>query len=311
MDLFHSPPFIYTPQASIASIGNFDGMHLGHQALLQQLIYLAQQKKLKSTVILFEPQPLEFLRSHQSPARLQTLTDKLSFLKKTGIDQVVALRFDQKFSHSSPEYFVEHWLMQQLAVQALLVGEDFRFGHKRLGSIDLLKQYEKQNLLEVFLLPLVKQQAIQISSTEIRRQLNLGDFAQATQLLGYPFVITGRVLHGAKVGRLLGFPTINVALHRKISPLQGVYAVRVKMADNTVLFGVANIGVRPTIVESLEPVLEVFLFTEKNLDLYTQRVTVEFLIKVRDEQRFDSLEKLRAQIEQDVAWTQAYIKSVS
>lgn len=306
MDFFHSFPFAQTPQASIASIGNFDGMHLGHQALLQQLIYFARQKNLKSTVILFEPQPLEFLRPNQSPARLQTLADKLVFLKEAGIDQVVALRFDQKLSHFSAEHFVEYWLVQQLAVQALLVGEDFRFGHKRLGSIDLLKQYEKQNLLTLFLLPLLKHQAVQISSTEIRRQLSLGDFAQAAQLLGRPFAMTGRVRYGAKVGRLLGFPTINIALHRKTSPLQGVYAVRVKIASNIVLSGIANIGVRPTIAESLEPLLEVFLFTEKNLDLYTQRVTVEFLIKVRDEQRFDTLEALRAQIEEDVAWTQKY-----
>lgn len=307
MRIFHSPPFIQEFEPSVATIGNFDGMHLGHQSLLQQVIACAKEKKLKSTVILFEPHPLEFLQPNNRPARLQTLSDKLFFLQKIGIDQVIVIRFTQKFSQLSPEQFVEEWLLKQFAVRALFVGTDFCFGHKRSGNMLLLKKYETQGLLTIFSMPLLKQDQTYVRSTEIRQQLQMGNFNEAAQLLGRPFVMTGRVMHGAKIGRLIRFPTINLALRRHVSPLHGIYAVRV-WVDAKMFLGVASIGVRPTVSQSGKWLLEVFLFTKENVDLYARRVSVEFVAKVRNEEHFDSLAALQAQIEKDVAWVRGYFQ---
>jgi riboflavin kinase/FMN adenylyltransferase len=310
MQFFHVAPFRNAPKPSIAAIGNFDGLHLGHQALLTELLILAKQKNLTSTVILFEPQPLEFFQKNQASPRLQTLSEKLHFLQKFGVEQVICIRFDEKFAALSAQDFIEECLIKQWAVKALLVGEDFRFGHNRAGDIELLKRYQSLALLELFVMPEVKNNQLRISSTEVRRYLKQADFSKAAELLGRPYCITGKVMHGAKRGRLMNFPTANICLHHRHGSLHGVYAVYTKIDEAATLAGIANIGKRPTITQSSHSdwSLEVFLFSENDLDLYAKRISVECLVKVRDEKRFDSLDELKAQIQNDVAWVKDYLR---
>jgi riboflavin kinase / FMN adenylyltransferase len=305
MHIFHSPPFIQAPEPSVATIGNFDGMHRGHQVLLKQVIEYAKAHQLKSSVILFEPQPLELLQLKRAPARLQALSDKLLFLDKFGIDQVFLIHFTQEFSTLTAKEFVTQFLLQRFAVRALFVGANFCFGHQRAGNLSFLQQYAQQGLLDVFPVPLLTRDQTPFSSTEVRRALEAGNFKKAEELLGRAFVITGRVMHGAKIGRLLEFPTINLALRRRVSPLHGIYAVRV-LTQEQVFFGVASIGVRPTVCQTGQWLLEVFLFSQDSIDLYSCRVSVEFVAKIRDEEHFESLAALQKQIAKDVEAVRIY-----
>jgi riboflavin kinase/FMN adenylyltransferase len=301
MRYFHCQPFISPIERSVATIGNFDGMHLGHQQILQQLKNIAQKLTLPTTVILFEPQPQEFFLKDQAPARLQRLSDKLVFLKAAGIDQVVCLRFNQQIAGLTPQQFVEQILLQQLAVKALLIGEDFRFGKNRQGDINYLQHHHTQ--LAVHVIQDVCRSQVRISSTRIRELLSHAAFIDVTDLLGRPYRLTGKVIHGAKRGRQLNFPTANIPLLRIKSPLHGVYAVKVTLPDAVVAMGVANIGYRPTMHQGGAWYLEVHLFndvTSTVWDLYSQRLQVEFVQKIRDEMRFTSLDELQAQIGADV-----------
>lgn len=288
------------PAGCVATIGNYDGVHLGHRQILQRLRARGEQLGLPSCVIIFEPQPLEFFRPEQAPVRLTRLRDKLELFAAAGVDQVLCIAFNQRFQHMTAQEFVEQVLVQALNVRHLQVGDDFRFGCGRSGDFAFLQQAGQQHGFTVEPTCTVSLDGQRISSTLIRQKLMGGDFAAAEKLLGRPYSIQGRVLHGQKLGRKLGVPTANIQLKRRHAPLHGVYMVAAHLADGRTVPGVANIGVRPTVEQQNEIAhLEVHLL-DFNEDIYGQRMTVEFRRKLREEKKFASLAELQAAIEQDI-----------
>lgn len=281
----------------VLTIGNFDGLHLGHQAVLGQLAESSKRLGLPTTVMLFEPQPEEYFSGADAPARLTRLREKLITLGRFSVDRVLGLRFDASFAHWSAEAFIEHLLVQRLGVRYLVVGDDFRFGCQRKGDFALLEQAGARHGFQVVRMHTFSSGDQRVSSTRVRVALAQGDLAQAEALLGRPYCMHGRVAHGDKRGRQLGFPTANVHLHRRKAPLQGVYAVQMFGLDQEPLAGVANVGTRPT-VAGTRSLLEVHLLDFAG-DIYGRHVRVDFLAKLRDEQRFASLDELKAQIGRD------------
>lgn len=279
----------------VATIGNFDGVHRGHQALITQLLQKSRDFALPSLLILFEPQPYEFF-SHNAaiPARLMRLREKLSALNILGLDYVLCLRFNQALADLPAEDFVKKILVDGVKASYVLVGDDFRFGHKRTGNVDLLKQAGQRwgfaaGSMDTFLL--FDQR---VSSSRVRKALEVGDLDAAQEFLGRRYGISGYVAHGHKRGRMIGFPTANIFLHRKAVPVSGVYAVLVHGLSEQPLTGVANVGNRPT-VDGSRSLLEVHLF-DFNRDIYGMHIYTEFVKKLRDEKRYDSFELLRQQI---------------
>ncbi|HHH13427.1 MAG TPA: bifunctional riboflavin kinase/FAD synthetase [Thiolapillus brandeum] len=284
----------------VATIGNFDGVHLGHQAVFDALKEKARAHGLPATVILFEPQPMEFFRPGQAPARLTRLREKLDRIRRCGIDRVLLLEFNRPLAETAPEAFIEEVLVRGLAIRHLYVGDDFRFGRNRAGDFHLLKEAGNGAGFDVESLPTVELDACRISSTRIREALMAGDLATAEACLGRPYQIFGRVSRGHQRGRTIGFPTLNVPLHRRVSPLQGVFAVTVQGLGDGDIPGVANIGVRPTVAGDERPLLEVHLF-DFDRQVYGAHVGVTFLRFLREERKFDSFDRLRRQIELDAA----------
>lgn len=282
----------------VATIGNFDGVHLGHQAVFRHLREKADALGLPATVITFEPQPLEFFAPDRAPARLTRMREKLQALKDAGIDRTVLLEFGPKLAAMSAPAFVRELLVEGLDVRYLFVGDDFRFGRGREGDIGLLRRVGNQHDFEVENMNTFAVGEERVSSTRIRQALADGDLELAEHNLGRPYRICGRIAHGDARGRTIGFPTANVDLHRKVSPLRGVYAVEVIGLEEGVLPGVANIGNRPTVEGDDRYLLEVHLFDFSRM-IYGEHVQVEFRKKLRDEKRFDSFDHLRQQIERD------------
>lgn len=282
----------------VATIGNFDGVHLGHQAVFDHLREKAVEFGVPATVITFEPQPLEFFAPERAPARLTRMREKLQSLKDAGIDRVVLLEFGKKLAAMPAQAFVQELLVDGLDVRYLFVGDDFRFGHGREGDIELLRQVGREHQFEVENMNTFAVGEARVSSTRIREALAQGDLRQAEHNLGRPYRICGRVAHGDERGRTIGFPTANIDLHRKVSPLRGVFAVEVYGLDDSPLPGVANIGNRPTVEGDDRYLLEVHLFDFSRM-IYGEHVQVEFRKKLRDEKRFDNFEDLRQQIELD------------
>lgn len=286
---------IHIPLA--ATIGNFDGVHLGHQALIQRLVAAAKQRDLPSGLITFEPTPQEFFQGSNAPARLTRLEEKNAMFDCTDLDYVVVLPFDGTLADLSAERFVTDILLQQMQVEFLLIGDDFKFGKNRLGNFALLQSMAKQYDFSVDNMPSELLHGERISSSRIRAALQEGDLATAERLLGRPYSMLGTVVQGDQRGRSIGFPTANILLQRYRSPLLGVFAVRVYGIDKQPVNGVANVGSRPT-VDGTRSLLEVHLF-EFDHDIYGQALQIEFCHKIRDEQRFDSFELLKQQIQQD------------
>ncbi|MES9898183.1 MAG: bifunctional riboflavin kinase/FAD synthetase [Sedimenticola sp.] len=282
----------------VATIGNFDGVHLGHQAVFAHLREKGLELGLPTTVITFEPQPLEFFAPDRAPARLTRMREKLQALKDSGIDCTVLLEFGQKLAAMPAPVFVQELLVEGLDIRYLFVGDDFRFGRGREGDIGLLRRVGDQHGFGVENMNTFAVGEERVSSTRIREALAQGDLEQAEHNLGRPYRICGRIAHGDARGRTIGFPTANVDLHRKVSPLRGVYAVEVQGLEEGRLPGVANIGNRPTVEGDDRYLLEVHLFDFSRM-IYGEHVQVEFRKKLRDEKRFDSFEQLRQQIEQD------------
>ena len=295
MQIFrHIPATLQSPCA--LAIGNFDGLHLGHQALLNKLIQVAQTQHLFSAVITFEPHPREFFTPESAPTRLCSLREKLEHFSSAGVERVYVCRFNQSFAKVTAGEFMQNILRHALNTQAVLVGEDFRFGAKRAGSI----QDFVQSGFNLISLPQVDSpqgdsEATRVSSTRVRMALAAGDLQQAARLLGRPYSMSGKVVHGAKRGRELGYPTANVHMRHERPALSGVYAVKLDGLPS-----VANLGIRPTIVGVPKLLLEVHVL-DFSADLYGQHVQVEFLHKIRDEMKFDSLDALKNQIAKDVA----------
>ncbi len=283
---------------SALTIGNFDGLHRGHQAVLRHLHQRAAEQQLATTVMTFEPTAQEYFSPQTAPARLQRLRDKLIMLRALGVDQVHCLRFDRELADMDAEAFVREILVEGLDVRYLVVGDDFRFGRNRAGDFAHLQQAGKRYGFEVVSTLTFLEGEDRVSSTRIRQALAEGDLVTAEQLLGRPYRICGRVSPGQQRGRTIGFHTANIALHRLVSPVTGVFAVRVYGLADEPIDGVANVGTRPT-VDGSYCVLEIHLF-DFAADIYGRYLDVEFCRKLRKEKKFESFEALRRQIEVDV-----------
>ena len=291
------------------TIGNFDGVHLGHQAILARLKANANRLSLPACAMIFEPQPCEFFMPDHAPARLTSLRQKLGYLIQTGIDCVYVCRFNAEFSRTSPEQFIADILQRQLSVHWLLVGEDFRFGARRAGDISMLRAHSSAHGFSVDVMSSIMLDGKRVSSTAIRQALTFGDLETARKLLGRPYCIGGRVVDGDKIGKKIGFPTANIQLKQNRPPLTGIFVVSVRGAlassPTQPLPAVASLGVRPTTHKNGAPVLEVHLL-DFNQNIYGQYLQVEFLHKLRDEEKFTDLTALIRQIERDVAQTKDY-----
>ena len=284
------------------TIGNFDGVHRGHQAMLTRLIEGAEDLRLTPAVLTFEPHPREFFAPDTAPPRLSTLRTKLEAFRAFGVATTVVARFDARLASLSPESFIHDVLERGLNARWVLVGDDFRFGKGRSGDIALLRSRARQFSVEG--MRTVAVEAERASSTAVRAALADGDLAHAAQLLGRSFTMSGRVIHGDKLGRHLGFPTANIPLNRK-PPLSGIFAVRVHGLAPAPLTGVGSLGVRPTVKAGARPLLEVFIFDFDDA-IYGRRIAVEFLHKLRDEERYADLPTLSRQIRADAEQARAY-----
>ncbi|MDE1495798.1 bifunctional riboflavin kinase/FAD synthetase [Xenorhabdus bovienii] len=289
----------------VLTIGNFDGVHRGHQALLKHLKQEGLRSGLPTIVMIFEPQPLEVFAADKAPARLTRLRDKIRYLSQYGVDYLLCVKFDRNFAANSPEAFVSRLLVEKLGVKFLAIGDDFRFGKNRLGDFHYLQQAGKQYGFDVASTDSFCDSGLRISSTAIRQALQDDDLALAETLLGHPYSISGRVVHGNRLGRTIGFPTANLPLKRLVAPVKGVYVVEVYGLGDKPLPGVANIGNRPT-VAGLGQQLEVHLI-DTQMDLYGRHIDVVLRKKLRDEQRFASLDALKQQIANDVVAARDYL----
>lgn len=291
-------------QGCVLTIGNFDGVHLGHQAVLAQLRVVADALALPMAVLVFEPQPQEFFAREQAPARLTNLAEKIHLFARFGVERLIVARFDAAFASWPAARFVDELLHAQLGVRHLVVGDDFRFGAGRLGDFALLEARGRDLGFVVQGTESLMQGGHRISSTAIRDALSRKQLDTAAAMLGRPFTLSGRVAHGFKRGRQLGFPTANIHLKRQVLPIGGVFAVTVTFSDGRQACGIANVGSRPTLVGH-SPLLEVHLFDFSDV-LYGQRIRVAFHHAIRDEQRFASVDELRQQIVADVAQARHY-----
>ena len=303
---FHNLPA--SPQGCVATIGNFDGVHLGHQAVLTQLAMKGDTLKLPAVVITFEPQPFEYFVPEKAPARLTRFREKVEALRCYSIQQLCVLRFNKRLAQMSAEAFIQTLLVKGLNVKYLVVGDDFRFGCERKGDFALLQEAGKKYGFQVVNMHTFAIDQNRVSSTRIRNALSSGDLVLAEKLLGRPYRMSGRVAHGDKRGRKMGFPTANIHLHRHKIPLTGVFAVQLFGIDEEPVNGVANIGIRPTIGGN-KALLEVHLFDFKR-EIYGEHVQVFFLHKIRDEQRFENLDQLISQIKLDAEQARQYFSQV-
>ena len=285
-------------EKSVVTIGSFDGVHIGHQAIVQQVKQASEALQIPSVVMTFEPQPREFFSAERAPARLMRLRDKIDTLVSMGVDQVLCLQFNRQLRNLSAADFVDQVLVRGLGVKHLIVGDDFHFGCDRRGDFAMLAEQGKHYGFDVSDTATVEIDGRRVSSSLVRECVEQTDFVRAAQLLGRPFSISGVVGYGQQLGRELGFPTANVQLNRFSAPLSGVFAVLVNIAG-TLYRGAANVGLRPTVGDLVKPILEVHLLDFKG-DLYGQRIAVEFVHKIRDEQKFTGIEQLVATITQDV-----------
>ncbi len=292
--------------ASAVTIGNFDGVHRGHQRVIAQLKRVADSAALPTVVIIFEPQPIEFFAPDKAPKRLSRFREKIAFLKAQQIDYLLCLRFDAGLANLTAEEFVQQILVTRLNCKHLVIGDDFHFGKGREGDFAFLERHSARFGFQVDATETLLVDGQRVSSTQIRECIERGDFDRAAELLGRPYSLSGRVAHGKKLGRELGYPTINIKMGDKALIVKGIFAVRVKGIDNRVLPGVASIGTRPT-VNGVDTILEVYILNF-NQDVYGHSVEVEFLHKLRDEEKFDSLEELAVHIGRDTENAIAYFE---
>jgi len=293
-------------EGSIVTIGTFDGVHLGHQQILKQLIDTSQQSKLKSVLLTFFPHPRMVLQPDIPMRLIQTIEEREKALRKTGLDYLVIHPFSEKFSRLSADDYVKQILVEKLNVRKVVVGYDHRFGRNRTASLEDMYNYADIYDFEVIEIDAKKIKSTAVSSTKIRKAIDEGDIALANSYLGDPFTLEGVVVHGDKRGRELSYPTANIELQNKhkIIPKQGVYLIQSDL-DNQVVYGMMNIGTKPTF-DTTNPSIEVHFF-DWNGDLYDQTLQVKLLKWVREEQKFDSVEELQAQIHADERYCRSYI----
>jgi len=288
--------------AAACVIGNFDGVHLGHQQLIDQLVNISKQRNLISAVMLFEPQPIEFLRPDQAPTRLMSWREKAETLSKLGVCTIYLVKFNTDFSLLDSRGFVESFLVNQCNVRHLIVGDDFRFGRNRSGGVSELEALGREFDLRVDQSSTLLVGRERVSSTRIRQILQEGDFDKAQDLIGRSFEISGKVVYGDGLGKQLGFPTANIQLNQPGLPVKGVFAVTVTDQSGQALVqepAVANLGFRPT-VSGRQRRCEVHLLRQDALNLYGQRLRIRFISRLRDEKAFASLESLKQAIAQDI-----------
>lgn len=297
MPLGHGPAAV--------TIGNFDGVHLGHQAMLRRLTETARARGLAACVLTFEPHPREFFAPQYAPARLTTLREKLERFHGLGIDWVHVCRFNREFSRLDAEAFIDRILCRGLKAEWVLIGDDFRFGAKRMGNHALLQEAGASRGFEVVAMHSVTVEGLRAASTAIRDALSCGDLELARLLLGRPYSISGRVVGGDQVGTRLGYPTANIQMKHNKPPLSGVFAVELSGLEEGSLPGAASLGVRPTVKNDGKPTLEVHLFDFERR-IYGEHVRVDFLHKLRDEMKFPDFASLTRQIARDVADAKTY-----
>lgn len=286
------------PAGSVIAIGAFDGLHRGHQALLAQMRRRADALDCSPIVVSFEPLPRAYF-SREPLARLSSVREKLTGFAAAGMTNTLLLRFNAALAAMPAEAFVQRVLVDRLAAREVWVGNDFRFGHKREGDVALLRKLGEQGGFAACMMPAVQLDGARISASRVRMLLAAGEFSGAEPLLGRPFVIDGKVEYGKQLGRTLGYPTANIHLQRRVSPVHGIFAVRIGLGEGECSWpGVASLGVRPTVNEVSQPLLEVHLF-DFDGDLYGQRIAVQFVAKLRDEQKFDGLDALKVQMDLD------------
>lgn len=296
------------------TIGNFDGVHKGHQAMLARLKDAARQLGIPACVMTFEPHPREFFAPDQAPARLTGIRGKLEYLIQSGVDCIYIQRFNYDFAKIAPEQFITRILNEELNIRWLLVGDDFRFGARRAGDITMLQNAAAANGYTVEVMPSIVINNERVSSTAIRQALMNGNLPMAQQFLDRPYSISGRVVDGDKLGKQLGFPTANIRIKHNRPALSGIFAVSVRGAvpasPAALLPGVASLGVRPTTHNNGQYILEVHLF-DFNQNIYGQRLQVEFLHKLRDEEKYTDIQTLIQQIEKDIIQAKDFFKTVS
>ena len=289
------------------TIGNFDGVHRGHRAMLERLAEMARRLKLPCSFLTFEPHPREFFAPAAAPTRLTRLREKLELIAETGVDRVHVMRFDARLAALAADRFIEDVLVRGLGARCLLVGRDFRFGARRTGDFALLESEAARLGFGLEAMPEVMDAGERVSSSAVRAALAAGDLEGAARLLGRAYAMSGRVAHGEKLGRTLGFSTANIVLRRP-PPLAGVFAVEAELEEtHALLRGVASVGRRPTVRENAAPLLEVHLFDWSG-DLYGRHLRVTFLRKLREEKKYDGLDALRAAIGQDAAEARDYFR---
>jgi riboflavin kinase/FMN adenylyltransferase len=285
-------------QGGVITIGNFDGVHLGHQQLIKRVVAEAQKRGVPSTVITFEPHPFEFFAGEKlTIPRITRLREKFSALRKLGVNNVLIIQFEQQVANISASDFV-NLLAAKLKPVHVIVGDDFHFGKARQGNLQLLQTMGKELGFTATEMPTYEIESERVSSTRVRKALAGGDQQLANRLLGRPYTMMGRVRPGDQLGRKLGFPTANIFVHRRLTAVNGIYIVRMHGIDGRSLPGVANVGIRPT-VDGTRTLLEVHLL-DFNQDIYNRYVEVEFIAKIRDEERYDTLDLLKEKIAEDV-----------
>ena len=282
----------------VLTIGNYDGIHLGHQKIIKELLIKSEKAQIESSIMIFEPHPREFFTPKNAPTRITSLREKIEYFQSRNIDRIYVVKFNERFSHMSGDEFILR-LKEQMSAQAILVGEDFRFGRNReYGITDLL-----ESDIETFIVKEIKNNNKRVSSTHVRDALSSSDLILARELLGRHYSISGKVIHGDHRGREMGYPTANIHMFHNRPPIKGVFAVKLNEK-----FGVANLGTRPTIKGILKLHLEVHVLNFSK-DLYGQHVHITFLKKIRDEIKFESIENLKIQIKKDIINAEIFQKN--
>lgn len=312
MKVFRGLPHDDARRPCALTIGNFDGVHRGHRALLARVKEAAQMLGVETAVMTFEPHPREFFAhlagdESRAPARIANLRDKLQALAEAGVDRVIVEHFNARFAALSPQAFIKDVLVDGLHVKWLIVGDDFCFGAKRAGDMAMLKEAGKQYGFEVVSLPTVMHEGARISSSAVRSALDIGDFEHAAELLGHLYAISGRVLHGKKLGRAIGFPTLNLRIAHKRPALSGIFVVQVHGLSERPLPAVASLGVRPTVEDNGRVLLEVHLF-DYAAQCYGKLIRVEFLEKLHEEEKYDDLVTLTRAIDADARAARDYFE---
>ncbi len=283
-----------------ATIGNFDGVHVGHAHILEKLVSVAKERKLLAAVMIFEPQPLEYFSADSAPPRISTLREKLERFREIGLDAVFVIPFDSEFSSLSADAFIDRYLVELLPVEWLLVGDDFRFGKGRAGDFRVLRERGQEQGFEVEATDSITVAGVRVSSSVIREALKSGDFQKSQEFLGRSYNITARVVRGNALGRTFGFPTANLGLKNLSSPLSGIYLVRVVGDEIDERYGLASIGSRPTIELNGSIKVEIFIL-DFDGDLYGKKITVTVLSKLRDEKQFASVDEMITAMKMDEA----------